>query len=106
MENCKTLREVCNLFEISRRVVQGYEKVGLVSASETNKYGHLLYDRETQERISQIWVYKQLGLKIKEICEVIDAPDFVRKKAIESQIVRLKKEQKQLQILIEKVMKW
>lgn len=34
MENRKTLREVCELLQVSRRVIQGYEKAGLVSASQ------------------------------------------------------------------------
>lgn len=34
-----TLREVCNKTGVSRRAIQGYEKVGLVLSSGKNKYG-------------------------------------------------------------------
>ena len=40
----KTLRKVCELVEITRRTVQGYEKAGLVAPIGKNKYGYLLYD--------------------------------------------------------------
>ena len=49
-----TLREICEALEVSRRAVQGYEKAGLVSATDRNKYGHLLYDEAAMLRIEQI----------------------------------------------------
>ena len=68
-----TLREICEALEVSRRAVQGYEKAGLVSATDRNKYGHLLYDEATMLRIEQIKFYQQLGVSIKEIIDIIDA---------------------------------
>ena len=56
-DNSKTLREVCEQLGITRRVVQGYEKAGLVSASGRNKYGYLLYNAKVQKRISQIRLF-------------------------------------------------
>ena len=38
-----TLQEVCKFTGVSRRAIQGYEKAGLVSATERNERGHLLY---------------------------------------------------------------
>ena len=38
MHELNTLREVCDLLGVSRRAVQGYEKVGLVEPSGRNKY--------------------------------------------------------------------
>ena len=62
-----TLKEVCSSTGISRRAIQGYENVGLVRPYEKNKYGHLLYDQETVERIEKIRLYHQIGFKVKEI---------------------------------------
>ena len=53
MENCRTLHEICDAVGVTRRAVQGYEKAGLVCATDRNKYGHLLYDEESQQRIAQ-----------------------------------------------------
>ena len=92
MDETKTLSEVCSVLEVSRRAVQGYENAGLVSASGKNKYGHLLYDEEAQRRIKQIRLLQQLGFKVKEIKEIIDAPDEVLRKAVERQIESLKAE--------------
>ena len=43
-----TLHELCDAFGISRRTVQGYEKLGLVRATGRNPRGYLLYDLQMQ----------------------------------------------------------
>lgn len=95
-----TLREICNKLGVSRRAVQGYEQAGLVSASGKNKYGHLLYDPKAQKRIELIRLYQQLGFTIREIKELIDAPEATVRKALEGQIILLKEEQERREILI------
>ena len=92
MDETKSLSEVCSVLEVSRRAVQGYENAGLVSATGKNKYGHLLYDEDAQRRIKQIKLLQQLGFRVKEIKEIIDAPDEVLRKAVERQIESLKAE--------------
>lgn len=96
------LREICREFEISRRTVQGYEKAGLVSANGRNKYGHLQYDDNAIQRIAKIKFYQQLGFSLKEIIEIIDAPDAVLKARLEKQVETLNKEKEEMQELIEK----
>lgn len=98
----KTLREVCDLLGVTRRAVQGYEKEGLVSATSKNKYGYLLYDEKTQNRIARIKLYQQLGFKVKEIKELIDAPSSVVKEALEKQVECLKEERVKIENLIKK----
>ena len=97
-----TLREICETLEVSRRAVQDYEKAGLVSASARNKYGHLLYDKNAEERIAQIKFYQQLGFSLKEITAIIDAPNTVIKSALEIQVQKLQKEKMETDALIEK----
>ena len=92
MDETKTLSEVCSVLEVSRRAVQGYENAGLVSATGKNKYGHLLYDEDAQRRIKQIKLLQQLGFRVKEIKDIIDAPDEVLRKAVERQISRCRME--------------
>lgn len=98
----KTLHEVCETFGVTRRAVQGYEKAGLVAASGKNERGYLLYDKKCQERIQQIKLYQQLGFKVKEIKDLLDAPEMELKEALENQVIRLKGEKKQMEVLIRK----
>ena len=89
MDETKTLSEVCSVLEVSRRAVQGYENAGLVSATGKNKYGHLLYDEDAQRRIKQIRLLQQLGFRVKEIKDIIDAPAEEVAEAIKRQIEQM-----------------
>lgn len=102
MDSRKTLRELCNELDVSRRVIQGYEKAELVSSTGKNKYGHLIYDEMAQMRIAQIRLYQQFGFKLKEIKEIIDAPDYVIKEALENKILKLKEDKIQIDELIKR----
>ena len=102
MGNLKTLREICNILEVTRRAVQGYEKAGLVTPSERNKYGYLLYNEIEQERIKKIKLYQQFGFKLKEIKDLIDAPEYVVKEAVERQVNKLRSEITRISTLIDR----
>lgn len=96
-----TLHEVCDALDVSRRAVQGYEKAGLVSASGKNERGYLLYDVNSQERIKQIKFFQRLGFTIREIKEIIDAPNHVLRFALEEQIEKLKEESEHIDNVID-----
>lgn len=98
-----TLREVCGTCGVSRRAVQGYEKVGLVSPSGKNARGYLLYDEGAQERIRQIRLLQQIGFQVKEIKEMLDAPCEVRTDALKRQLGKLREEETNIGILISRV---
>ena len=97
-----TLRELYDAFGISRRAVQGYEKAGLVSATSKNKRGYLLYDQKAQERIRRIKMFQEMGFSIREICEIIDAPNAVLKAALGERIEKLKEENAYSELMIKK----
>ncbi|MBR2407846.1 MAG: MerR family transcriptional regulator [Lachnospiraceae bacterium] len=100
MEQMITLHELCDTVGVSRRAVQGYEKEGLVEASDRNKFGYLLYDEKAQLRIAQIKLYQQFGFKVKEIKELLDAPRAVVKAALEDQVIHMEEEQVKIEALI------
>ena len=87
-----TLREMCNVVGVSRRAVQGYESAGLVSAIGKNERGYLLYDKNAQEKIQKIKLFQEMGFSIKEIKELIDAPNAALKEALELRICKMQSE--------------
>lgn len=96
----KTLREVNALTGVSRRAVQGYEKIGLVAAVDKNARGHLLYDAKTVERIKLIKLFQQMGFSVKQIKGFIDEPKSVVKETLESRILELKTKQDEIDQII------
>lgn len=100
MSEYKTLQEIHNTLGITRRAIQGYEEMGLVQASDKNKYGYLLYGESEVKRIEKIKMYQEFGFKLKEIKELIDAPNPIVKAALERRIEELKEEWEGLNTLI------
>ena len=100
MGEYKTLQEIYNTLGITRRAIQGYEEMGLVRASDKNKYGYLLYGENELKRIEKIKLYQEFGFKLKEIKELIDAPNHIVKTALERRGEKLKEEQEKLNTLI------
>ena len=100
-----TIRKICDTFGVSRRAIQGYEKAGLIFASGKNERGHLLYDEAAQERIKQIKFFQQAGFSIKEITNIIEAPNSTLKPALEERLQKLKEEKKTIELLIDQILK-
>lgn len=103
MSEYKTLQEIHNMFGVTRRAIQGYEEIGLVKSVDKNKYGYLLYGEKEIKRIQQIKMFQDFGFKLREIKELIDAPSYIVKVAMEKRIIELKEEQKKLNALIMQV---
>lgn len=91
-----TLKEVCNLVGVTRRAVQGYEDAGLVVSSGKNKYGHLLYDGETVEKIRYIKQYQEFGFTVNEIKTLMTASEDMYVDMLSDRVERMKAQLKSL----------
>ena len=49
-----SLSQVCKKYHFTRRVIQGYEKEGLIKHTGKNKYGYLMYNEEQVRKIDAI----------------------------------------------------
>lgn len=96
-----TLREVCKVVNVSRRAIQGYEKAGLVSATNKNERGYLLYDENARERIKKVKLFQDMGFSVREIKKIIDGPDEVLKAALKERLKDLQLEQKKTKEMID-----
>lgn len=88
MSQFKTLHEICRELGITRKVIQGYEKHGLIKAYGKNAYGHLIYDKENEKKIIRIRFFQELGFTLSEITEILNGNNddiicFLDKKAEE-----------------------
>ena len=94
------LKKLCEMVGVSRRSIQCYEKAGLMGPTDKNKYGHLLYDDTALHKAKIIRFMQELGFKLREISEIIDAPNSVKKEAIRRRIEELKDESVRLEEII------
>lgn len=99
----KTLREVCELVGVTRRAVQGYEKVGLVIPVGKNKYGYLLYGDEAIEKIRMIKQYQDFGFTVKKIKVLLQVPVEEAVVMLERQLILMRKDLKELEVNIKRM---
>ena len=96
-----TVNEVSKLTGVSIRTLQYYDTIGLLKPSEYTESGYRLYDDTVLERLQQILLFKELEFSLKEIKEIMDAPNFDREKALEQQIELLTLKKEHLENLID-----
>ena len=82
----QTLSQICKELKLSRKVIQGYEKHGLIRSCGKDRYGHLVYDRSSIERIIEIRFYQKLGFSVKEISERL----ALSRSSVEKELARLR----------------
>lgn len=95
------VNEVSKLTGVSIRTLQYYDTIGLLKPSGYTEAGYRLYDDTALDRLQQILLFKELEFPLKEIKEIIDAPNFDRNKALEQQIELLTMKKEHLENLIE-----
>ena len=96
-----TVNEVSKLTGVSIRTLQYYDTIGLLKPTEYTEAGYRLYDDMALERLQQILLFKELEFSLKEIKDIIDAPDFDRNKALQQQIELLTMKKEHLENLID-----
>ena len=82
----KTVKEVSKLTGVSVRTLHHYDAIGLLTPSQITNAGYRLYDDAAIEKLSMILVFRELGLSLKEIGDILHAPDFDRNRVLEKQI--------------------
>lgn len=86
----KTVAEVSRLTGVSVRTLHHYDAIGLLKPAEVTEAGYRLYDEAALERLFQILVYRELGFSLKEIQDLLDAPDYDRNRTLDRQTALLR----------------
>ncbi len=90
----KTVTEVSKITGVSVRTLHHYDAIGLLRPTAVTEAGYRLYDDDALEQLYLILVYRELGIPLKQIRNLLDAPDFDRNKVLAHQI-RLMEQQKE-----------
>lgn len=96
----KTVHEVSKLTKVSVRTLHYYDSIGLLSPTTITEAGYRLYDDAALERMQHILLFRELGVPLKKIKQILDSSDFDRNKALEQQIELLTLKKEHLENLI------
>ena len=82
----KTVKEVSKLTGVSIRSLHHYDAIDLLKPTKVTEAGYRLYDDTAIERLFMILLFRELGLSLKEIAGILNAPDYDRNRVLERQI--------------------
>jgi DNA-binding transcriptional MerR regulator len=93
----KTVREVSKLTGVSVRALHHYDSIDLLKPTQVTQAGYRLYDDAALEKLYMILVFQELGLSLKEIADILHAPDYDRNRVLEKQIALMQERITKLQ---------
>lgn len=77
------VKEVSKIADISIRTLHYYDEIGLLKPEYLSESGYRFYSESNLERLQQILFFRELDFNLEEIKNILDNPDFDRKKALE-----------------------
>jgi DNA-binding transcriptional MerR regulator len=100
-----TVHKLAALAGISARTIRYYDEIGLLKPARTNSSGYRIYGDAEVNRLQQILFYRELGVDLENIKEIISSSSFNRIDALEEHHKKLLEKKKQLEMLIANVEK-
>ena len=96
-----TVHEVSELTGVSVRTLQHYDNIGLLHPATRTDAGYRLYGEAELERLQQVLLFRELEFPLKEIRDIVEAPDFDKARALDQQIQLLTMKKEHVQNLID-----
>jgi len=100
-----TISKLAKLAGISTRTLRYYDELGLLSPARISSNGYRIYGCKEVDRLQQILFYRELGVPLEKIKEILSAEDFDELAALENHLTSLLVKRLQLDMLIENVEK-
>jgi len=94
-----TVGDVARLAHVSVRTLHHYERMGLLAPARSAS-GYRLYSERDLARLQQVLLYRELGLGLARIAEVMAAPGFDRAAALVAQREQLARRREHLETMI------
>ena len=98
-----SIKQAANLAGVTIRTLQYYDKIGLLSPGKKSANGYRRYQRRELLKLQQILLYKELGISLKDINDVVNNPSFNLLKALEQHKYFLQRRAKHLKTLLRTV---
>lgn len=98
-----TVKAMSDLSGVTARTLRWYDRIGLLTPGRLTPAGYRLYGPAEVDRLQQILFYRELGLPLEKIRELLDAPDFDWQGALQSHLRILRQRREQIDKLIHTV---
>ncbi|AOT72052.1 MerR family transcriptional regulator [Geosporobacter ferrireducens] len=98
-----TVQKLGQIAGVSTRTLRYYDEIGILKPARINSSGYRIYGQKEVDRLQQILFYRELGVSLENIKEIITAPSFDREVALKEHREKLLEKRKQLDLLIENI---
>ncbi|MCX5780218.1 MAG: MerR family transcriptional regulator [Firmicutes bacterium] len=98
-----TVKKLAQLAGISNRTLHYYHEIGILQPARINSSGYRIYGPAEVDRLQQIMFFKELGVKLENIKDIVTNPDFNPMQALREHRQMLGDKREQLDVLIANV---
>jgi len=98
-----TVQKLANIAGLSTRTLRYYHEIGLLQPARTNSSGYRIYGQSEVDQLQQILFYRELGVSLEVIREIVTDPTFDKAKALQSHRGQLLDKRQQLDGLLANV---
>lgn len=98
-----TVKQLSDLAGVSVRTLHYYDEIDLLHPTQVGENGYRYYDDAALLRLQQILFYREIGLELMQIRDVLDSPDFDLLTALRSHRGALEEKINRLESLVDTV---
>lgn len=98
-----TVKQLADLAGVSGRTLRYYDQIDLLKPAWTNEAGYRIYGSKEVDRLQQILFFRELGVDLGTIKEILESPHFQEEQALREHREQLLQKREQLDLLIQNV---
>jgi len=100
-----TVQKLGSLAGVSTRTLRYYDEIGILKPARISSSGYRIYGQKEVDRLQQILFYRELGVSLESIKDIVTAPSFDGAQALKEHREKLLEKREQLDLLIANVEK-
>ena len=100
-----TIQKLSSMAGISTRTLRYYDEIGLLKPARISSSGYRIYGQKEVDLLQQIMFYRELGVNLDMIKDILTSGKFNELNALEEHLVKLLTQKQQLELLIANVTK-
>lgn len=100
-----TIQKLSRLAGVSTRTLRYYDEIGLLKPARVSSSGYRFYGGDEVNRLQQILFFRELGVSLETITEILSSPEFDRTAALREHRVKLLAKRNQIDEMLANVEK-
>jgi DNA-binding transcriptional MerR regulator len=100
-----TVQKLGQMAGVSTRTLRYYDEIGILKPARINSSGYRIYGQSEVDRLQQILFYRELGVSLEGIKDIVTSPSFDGQHALQEHREKLLEKRAQLDLLIANVNK-